>query len=53
MKEVCYRYFHCTSRSYENDRDAIAFVNLNGRGSLTLLTAPQMRDVVPKLWGEG
>ncbi|MEM0252884.1 MAG: transposase, partial [Metallosphaera sp.] len=25
----------------------IAIMNLNGRGSLTLSTAPQMRDVVP------
>ena len=31
----------------ENDRDVIAVVNLNGRGSLTLSTAPQMRDVSP------
>jgi len=32
---------------YENDRDVIAIMNLNGRGSLTLSTAPQMRDVIP------
>ncbi|MEM0299960.1 RNA-guided endonuclease TnpB family protein [Saccharolobus sp.] len=47
MKEVGYRYFSCPSCGYENDRDVIAIVNLNGRGSLTLSTAPQMRDVVP------
>jgi IS605 OrfB family transposase len=44
MKEVSHRWFKC-SCGYENDRDVIAIVNLNGRGSLTLSTAPQMRDV--------
>ncbi|MQL54252.1 RNA-guided endonuclease TnpB family protein [Acidianus ambivalens] len=45
MVEVGYRYFRCLKCGYENDRDVIAVVNLNGRGSLTLSTAPQMRDV--------
>ncbi|AEE94781.1 OrfB transposable element protein, IS605 [Acidianus hospitalis W1] len=44
MEEKGYRWFKC-SCGYENDRDVIAIVNLNGRGSLTLSTAPQMRDV--------
>ncbi|MUM65901.1 IS200/IS605 family element transposase accessory protein TnpB [Acidianus infernus] len=47
MIEMAYRYFHCPSCGYENDRDVIAVTNLNGRGSLTLSTAPQMRDVNP------
>jgi len=46
MEEKGYRWFKC-SCGYENDRDVIAVVNLNGRGSLTLSTAPQMRDVNP------
>ncbi|MEM3344469.1 RNA-guided endonuclease TnpB family protein [Saccharolobus sp.] len=46
MVEVSYRWFKCIC-GYENDRDVIAIMNLNGRGSLTLSTAPQMRDVVP------
>ncbi|MFP3347159.1 MAG: RNA-guided endonuclease TnpB family protein [Sulfolobaceae archaeon] len=46
MVEVSHRWFKC-SCGYENDRDVIAIVNLNGRGSLTLSTAPQMRDVSP------
>jgi len=46
MVEVSHRWFKC-SCGYENDRDVIAVVNLNGRGSLTLSTAPQMRDVSP------
>ncbi|MQL55536.1 RNA-guided endonuclease TnpB family protein [Acidianus ambivalens] len=45
MVEVGYRYFRCLKCGYENDRDVIAVVNLNGRGSLSLSTAPQMRDV--------
>jgi IS605 OrfB family transposase len=44
MEEVSHRWFKC-SCGYENDRDVIAIMNLNGRGSLTLSTAPQMRDV--------
>ncbi|MQL56269.1 RNA-guided endonuclease TnpB family protein [Acidianus ambivalens] len=44
MVEVSHRWFKC-SCGYENDRDVIAVVNLNGRGSLSLSTAPQMRDV--------
>ncbi|AON96521.1 transposase [Bicaudavirus pozzuoliense] len=47
MVEIAHRYFHCPSCGYENDRDVIAIMNLNGRGSLTLSTAPQMRDVIP------
>jgi len=46
MKEKGYRWFRCNC-GYENDRDVIAVVNLNRRGSLTLSTAPQMRDVIP------
>jgi len=46
MEEKGYRWFKC-SCGYENDRDVIAVVNLNRRGSLTLSTAPQMRDVNP------
>jgi len=46
MVEVSHRWFKC-SCGYENDRDVIAIVNLNGRGSPTPSTAPQMRDVVP------
>jgi len=46
-----YRWFKC-SCGYENDRDVIAVVNLNGRGSLTLSTAHQMRDVNPNQWWE-
>ena len=43
MREVGYhRWFEC-SCGYENDRDVIAIVNLNGRGSLTLSSAHQMR----------
>jgi len=44
MEEKGYRWFKCNC-GYENDRDVIAIMNLNGRGSLTLSTAPQMRDV--------
>jgi IS605 OrfB family transposase len=46
MKEISYRWFKCKC-GYENDRDVIAIINLNGRGSLSLSTAPQMRDVAP------
>jgi len=46
MREVSHRWFKCNC-GYENDRDVIAITNLNGRGSLTLSTAPQMRDVNP------
>nr|WP_231136392.1 zinc ribbon domain-containing protein [Acidianus ambivalens] len=44
--EVSHRWFKCAC-GYENDRDVIAIMNLNGRWSLTLSTAPQMRDVIP------
>ena len=47
MVEVGYRWFKCTSCGYENDRDVIAIMNLNRRGSLTLSAAPQMKDVNP------
>ena len=46
MKEIYHRWFKCDC-GYENDRDVIAIINLNGRGSLSLSTAPQMRDVAP------
>jgi len=32
MEEVDYRYFLCPSCGYENDRDVVAIVNLNGKG---------------------
>ena len=51
MKEVSHRWFRC-SCGYENDRDVIAIVNLNRRGSLTLSSAHQMRDVAPNRWWE-
>jgi len=51
MKEVSHRWFKC-SCGYENDRDVIAIVNLNRRGSLTLSSAHQMRDVSPNRWWE-
>ena len=46
MRGVNYRWFKC-SCGYENDRDVIAVMSLNKSGSLTLSTAPQMRDVNP------
>jgi IS605 OrfB family transposase len=46
MKEIYHRWFKCKC-GYENDRDIIAIINLNGRGSLSLSTAPHMRDVIP------
>jgi transposase len=46
MKEILYRWFKCKC-GYENDQDVIAIINLNGRGSLSLSTAPHMRDVAP------
>ena len=46
MNEISYRWFKC-SCGYENDRDVIAIINLNGRDSLSLLTAPHMRYVAP------
>jgi IS605 OrfB family transposase len=46
MKEIYHRWYKC-SCGYENNRDIIAIINLNGRGSLSLSTAPQMRDVIP------
>ncbi|ACR41646.1 transposase, IS605 OrfB family [Sulfolobus islandicus M.16.4] len=51
MEEKGYRWFKCAC-GYENDRDVIAIVNLNRRGSLTLSTAHQMRDVNPNRWWE-
>jgi putative transposase len=46
MKEISYRWLKCKC-GYENNRDIIAIMNLNGRGSLSLSTAPHMRDVSP------
>jgi IS605 OrfB family transposase len=46
MKKIYHRWYKCNC-GYENDRDIIAIINLNGRGSLSLSTAPQMRDVAP------
>jgi IS605 OrfB family transposase len=46
MKEIYHRWFKC-SCGYQNDRDVVAIINLNGRGSLSLSIAPQMRDVAP------
>ena len=51
MREVSHRWFRC-SCGYENDRDVIAIVNLNRRGSLTPSSAHQMRDVAPNRWWE-
>jgi len=51
MREVSHRWFRC-SCGYENDRDVIAIVNLNRRGSLTPSSAHQMRDVSPNRWWE-
>jgi IS605 OrfB family transposase len=51
MVEVSHRWFKC-SCGCENDRDVIVITNLNGRGSLTLSTAPQMRDASPNQRGE-
>ncbi|AGJ64077.1 RNA-guided endonuclease TnpB family protein [Saccharolobus islandicus] len=51
MEERGYRWFKC-SCGYENDRDVVAVVNLNGRGSLALSSAHHMRDVVPNRWWE-
>ncbi|WP_425487471.1 hypothetical protein [Metallosphaera tengchongensis] len=47
MEEVAHRYYHCVDCGYENDHDVIAIMNLYGRCSLSLLTAPHMRDVNP------
>jgi len=44
LMEVDYRWFKC-NHSNENDRDVIAIINLSGRESVTLSTAPQMIDV--------
>ena len=44
MNEISYRWFKC-SCGYENDRDVVAIINLNGRGSLSLPTAHHMRYV--------
>ncbi|BFH72237.1 RNA-guided endonuclease TnpB family protein [Sulfurisphaera javensis] len=45
MVESSYRMLKCEKCGYEDHRDYIAVKNLYGRGSLTLSTAPQMRDV--------
>jgi len=45
--EDCYRNALSVYSGYENDRDVIAIENLNGRGSLSLSTAPHMRYVAP------
>ncbi|WP_390874325.1 zinc ribbon domain-containing protein [Saccharolobus shibatae] len=39
--------FKCPKCGFEGDRDHIAVMNLYGRGSLSLPTAPQRRDVNP------
>ncbi|BDB98527.1 RNA-guided endonuclease TnpB family protein [Saccharolobus caldissimus] len=51
MREISHRWFKC-SCGYENDRDVVAIVNLNRRGSLALSSAHHMRDVVPNRWWE-
>ncbi len=51
MAEGCYRALKCERCGYEDNRDHIAVFNLYGRGSLTLSTAPQMRDVDLNQWG--
>ncbi len=61
MKEISYRYYSCINCDFNNDRDVIAIMNLcdrgyalisDGRGSLSLSTAPQMRYVTPNRCGE-
>ncbi|WP_338602325.1 RNA-guided endonuclease TnpB family protein [Sulfolobus tengchongensis] len=46
MVESGYRMLKCVKCGFEDHRDYIAVYNLCARGSLTLLSAPQMRDVV-------
>ncbi|WP_338602280.1 RNA-guided endonuclease TnpB family protein [Sulfolobus tengchongensis] len=46
MVESDYRTLKCGKCGFEDHRDYIAVYNLCARGSLTLLSAPQMRDVV-------
>ncbi|WP_277346524.1 zinc ribbon domain-containing protein [Acidianus sulfidivorans] len=45
MTEVAYRTLKCEKCGFEENRDYIAVYNLYGRGSLSLSTAPQRRDV--------
>ncbi|MCH1771464.1 MAG: zinc ribbon domain-containing protein [Metallosphaera sp.] len=47
MKETGHRTLKCPQCSFEVHRDHVAVYKLCGRGSLSLSTAPQMRDVVP------
>jgi len=47
MKEVSHRWFKC-SCGYENDRDVIAVVNLNGRGVSDPLDCPSNERCKPE-----
>ncbi|WP_338602511.1 zinc ribbon domain-containing protein [Sulfolobus tengchongensis] len=47
MVESGYRMLKCVKCGFEDHRDYIAVCNLYGRGSLSLATAPYMRDVTP------
>ncbi|WP_338598350.1 RNA-guided endonuclease TnpB family protein [Sulfolobus tengchongensis] len=52
LKGNGYRMLKCEKCGFEDHRDYIAVCNLYGRGSLTLSTASQMRDVNPNQWEE-
>ncbi|WP_338602874.1 RNA-guided endonuclease TnpB family protein [Sulfolobus tengchongensis] len=52
LKGSGYRMLRCEKCGFEDHRDYIAVYNLYGRGSLSLATASQMRDVNPNQWGE-
>ncbi|WP_338076105.1 RNA-guided endonuclease TnpB family protein [Acidianus sulfidivorans] len=45
MEESGYRTLKCEKCGFEENRDYVAVYNLYGRGSLSLSTAPQRRDV--------
>jgi IS605 OrfB family transposase len=47
MREVSHRWFKC-SCGYENDRDVIAVVNLNGRGVSDPLDCPSNEGCKPE-----
>nr|WP_277346523.1 zinc ribbon domain-containing protein [Acidianus sulfidivorans] len=52
MTESGYRTLKCEKCGFEENRDYIAVMNLYGRGSLSLSTASQRRDVSPNRLGE-
>ncbi|WP_338603164.1 RNA-guided endonuclease TnpB family protein [Sulfolobus tengchongensis] len=47
LKGSGYRTFKCEKCGFEDHRDYVAVCNLYGWGSLSLSTAPYMRDVIP------